>query len=1024
MAERVTISIAGQDEGGKALIRDVIAQLNAAATAEGKAAAGARELSTAGSRAATDLGRMESTLSRLVTLLGAASIVRFTKEAVDQADAMRDLSQKTGVQVEELSVLALAAARAGADSGTLTTGLRGLSKTLTDLTSGGSEAVQAFQAIGLSARDFDGLSLDQSVKKIADAMAGYADGAGKAAVAQKIFGRSGTELLPLLKDLSGDGLAKVTAEAERLGAVISTDAANAADQFNDALTDGKTAALGFAREFATSVLPPITEFLKLSAELAAEVPPEMKVFIGVLALTTAGALGTAAALLLLNGALVAFVANPAVAAIAVLAVLAGGFLAVAAAQERGREEDRKALNQKAEHLNRTRELVTAYERERRAIESGTLSGKNLEDTKKRLKAITDELVKLSPKFQAALSKEGKSADDAVAAIKRLNDERVKQLEFQELIAAVEVENTRQELAEAQDQRRTATGVRLDFLNGKVELLTGNLERARKKQEDLNAAIARARGLETPTTGTPGQTPPTITLPDPALIAARLAAEKQAIANERALFDENQKLEQQRNEQAFARGLTGLTQYFAERRAILTENIDAEFLALQRQKAILEAAPATTQAEQLAKRTQIAELDAKIAQQRVQEIREREALDEDERTKRIQLAQQILGFEAQIRGSRQLTVEETNKAIDEQIARYELALRQQGQLSEEALQQILTNARAALTDRGAFERLSADVDAIFSDIERARQRIDDQVRAGLLSQEDAERQLITLERQRQPQLRAIAEQMLQFARNLKDPALIQAAEDLTTRIGSMGISFDEARARLSSLRTDVRQAFQQDLAQFLGSTINDVHNLRDAFRELALTVVQSLQRIAAELVSSSITSFLGRLIPGAIGGAGRSPSGTQLPLDSGVRAASGGLITGPGSGTSDSIPAYLSNREFVVNAEDTAPWLPFLLAINRGEFRSLAPLLTSLSKGLRVPQLRSFSRVPRFADGGLVLPDRSTSPNAMSVGGEIGVRVGLDRGLILRELKTTAGAEALADVMQQYPSLFRSILSVG
>ncbi|MGW3195213.1 transglycosylase SLT domain-containing protein [Streptomyces sp. NPDC001118] len=44
-------------------------------------------------------------------------------------------------------------------------------------------------------------------------------------------------------------------------------------------------------------------------------------------------------------------------------------------------------------------------------------------------------------------------------------------------------------------------------------------------------------------------------------------------------------------------------------------------------------------------------------------------------------------------------------------------------------------------------------------------------------------------------------------------------------------------------------------------------------------------------------------------------------------ATGGLITGPGTGTSDSILARLSNGEFVVNAKSTAAYRPLLEAIN-------------------------------------------------------------------------------------------------
>jgi hypothetical protein len=45
--------------------------------------------------------------------------------------------------------------------------------------------------------------------------------------------------------------------------------------------------------------------------------------------------------------------------------------------------------------------------------------------------------------------------------------------------------------------------------------------------------------------------------------------------------------------------------------------------------------------------------------------------------------------------------------------------------------------------------------------------------------------------------------------------------------------------------------------------------------------------------------------------------------------SGGRVRGPGSGTSDSIPAWLSNGEFVINAKATRAFLPLLQQINGG-----------------------------------------------------------------------------------------------
>ena len=53
----------------------------------------------------------------------------------------------------------------------------------------------------------------------------------------------------------------------------------------------------------------------------------------------------------------------------------------------------------------------------------------------------------------------------------------------------------------------------------------------------------------------------------------------------------------------------------------------------------------------------------------------------------------------------------------------------------------------------------------------------------------------------------------------------------------------------------------------------------------------------------------------------------------LRRASGGLVSGPGTSTSDSIDAKLSNGEFVVNAASTKSFLPILNAINESGLKS-------------------------------------------------------------------------------------------
>lgn len=99
--------------------------------------------------------------------------------------------------------------------------------------------------------------------------------------------------------------------------------------------------------------------------------------------------------------------------------------------------------------------------------------------------------------------------------------------------------------------------------------------------------------------------------------------------------------------------------------------------------------------------------------------------------------------------------------------------------------------------------------------------------------------------------------------------------------------------------------------------------------------------AAAAVASGIATvkkIVSVQVPNAPGGAGGNltqttpsgPSERPSPINVGaapIKLAVGGLVRGPGSETSDSIPAMLSDGEFVVNARSTRLFQPILSAIN-------------------------------------------------------------------------------------------------
>ena len=109
-----------------------------------------------------------------------------------------------------------------------------------------------------------------------------------------------------------------------------------------------------------------------------------------------------------------------------------------------------------------------------------------------------------------------------------------------------------------------------------------------------------------------------------------------------------------------------------------------------------------------------------------------------------------------------------------------------------------------------------------------------------------------------------------------------------------------------------------------------------------------------IILNGVLGVLGSL--GGLSGGGSKMSAGNIKAASAFNFfASGGLIVGPGSGTSDSIPIMASNSEFIVNAKSAQRFLPLLQAINSnriskfakggvvGDVRNAASSLGSLEK---------------------------------------------------------------------------------
>lgn len=189
-----------------------------------------------------------------VTLAAAFTVDYFTdniKKAIDYADSMSDLAGKTGIAVEQLTAMEYALNFSDATLENYTDGLQKLTVNMVSSIEGNKDLSNTFKKLSVSVVDAQG-NVRQSKDVFldtAEAISKMQDGAVKTDLAMKLFGKSaGPELIPLLNQ-GKTGIKELTDEAQKMGAVISTDMANQSAQFNDSM-----AKMGYAAKGAWNVI--------------------------------------------------------------------------------------------------------------------------------------------------------------------------------------------------------------------------------------------------------------------------------------------------------------------------------------------------------------------------------------------------------------------------------------------------------------------------------------------------------------------------------------------------------------------------------------------------------------------------------------------------------------------------------------------------------------------------------------------------------------------------------------------------
>ncbi len=207
--------------------------------------------------------------------VGAGITAAFGKATADAArygDQLAKASDKTGVSVESFGRLGYAAERASVGFGALEVAMFRQARAANEAAQGTGSGAEAYAALGISVKDASGRLKDGETlfKETAEALSKLDNDTQKTALAMDIFGRSGAQLLPMMKD-GAAGIEEMGKRAEDLGLVMDEETARMSEAYNDMMEDIKSAGMGIATSIGQVLMPILTRGAEIVVDLTKRV---------------------------------------------------------------------------------------------------------------------------------------------------------------------------------------------------------------------------------------------------------------------------------------------------------------------------------------------------------------------------------------------------------------------------------------------------------------------------------------------------------------------------------------------------------------------------------------------------------------------------------------------------------------------------------------------------------------------------------------------------------------------------------
>lgn len=183
-------------------------------------------------------------------------LTKFAESSASTADHVDKMSQKIGVSRQTYQELDFICSQSGTSVDSLQMGMKSLTSAMDGAKSGTKSNVEQFERLGVAVTNSDGTfrSQEDVMWDTLSALQSMEDQTEKSRLATELFGRSGTELMPLLNGASGS-IEDMKKQANDLGLVLNDEIIDNGVNLTDSLDQTKRAFGSIVTQLGASLMP-------------------------------------------------------------------------------------------------------------------------------------------------------------------------------------------------------------------------------------------------------------------------------------------------------------------------------------------------------------------------------------------------------------------------------------------------------------------------------------------------------------------------------------------------------------------------------------------------------------------------------------------------------------------------------------------------------------------------------------------------------------------------------------------------